>query len=113
MGGLLAASRLGLPLVIVLINNDGGGIFHFLAVARENDVFEEHVATPHDLHTGRLAALFGFEHEPVVDPPAFRAALDRALASEGSTLIEVRTDREENRELHRRVNAAVEQAVGG
>lgn len=113
MGGLLAASRLGLPLVIVLINNDGGGIFHFLAVAQENDVFEEHVATPHALHTGRLAALFGFEHEPVVDPPAFRAALDRALATEGPTLIEVRTDREENRELHRRVGAAVERAVGG
>ncbi len=112
MGGLLAASRLGVSLVIVLLNNDGGGIFHFLAVAQESDVFEEHVATPHELHTGRLAALFGLEHEPVDDPTAFRAALDRALASEGSTLIEVRTDREENRELHRRVNDAVEEALG-
>ena len=113
MGGLLAAIRLGLQLVIVLLNNDGGGIFHFLRVAEEADVFEEHVATPHALHTGRLASLFGLEHEPVADPPAFRAALDRALASDGSTLIEVRTDREANRELHRRVNEAVERAVGG
>jgi hypothetical protein len=35
IGGLLAASRLGLALTVVLLNNDGGGIFHFLPVARE------------------------------------------------------------------------------
>ena len=113
IGGLLAASRLGLKLVVVLVNNDGGGIFHFLPVAGETDAFEEHVATPHGLHTGRLAALFGLEHEPVIDPEAFRAALDRALAADGSTLIEVRTGRAENLELHRRVAAAVTEALGG
>ena len=43
IGGLLAASRLGLALTIVLLNNDGGGIFHFLPVAGEADAFEEHV----------------------------------------------------------------------
>jgi 2-succinyl-5-enolpyruvyl-6-hydroxy-3-cyclohexene-1-carboxylate synthase len=113
MGGLLDASRLGLNLVIVLLNNDGGGIFHFLPVAGETDAFEEHVATPHGLHTGRLASLFGLEHEPVIDPEAFRAALERALVADGSTLIEVRTDRAENLELHRRIAAAVTEAVGG
>jgi 2-succinyl-5-enolpyruvyl-6-hydroxy-3-cyclohexene-1-carboxylate synthase len=113
LGGLLASDRLGLNLVVVLINNDGGGIFHFLPIAGEEDAFEEHVATPHGVHTGRLAALFGMEHDPVVDPPAFRAALDRALMAEGSTLIEVRTDRAENLDLHRRVAAAVTEALGG
>ena len=53
IGGLLAASRLGLSLTIVLLNNDGGGIFHFLAVAGETDAFEEHVATPHGLDFAR------------------------------------------------------------
>jgi len=113
IGGLLASDRLGLNLVIVLINNDGGGIFHFLPVAGETDAFEEHVATPHGLHTGRLASLFGLVHEPVIDAEAFRAALDRALVADGSTLIEVRTDRNENLELHRRIAAAVTEALGG
>ena len=37
VGGLLAARRLGLPLAIVLVDNDGGGIFDFLPVAGERD----------------------------------------------------------------------------
>ncbi len=112
VGGLLAASRLGLPLVIVLLNNDGGGIFHFLPLAGRHDAFEEHVATPHGVEPERVAALFGLEHRPVADPTDLREALDAALAHGGATLIEVRTDREENRELHRRVFAAVAEAVG-
>ncbi len=111
LGGLLAASRLELPLVIVLINNDGGGIFHFLPIAGERDAFEEHVATPHGLDFGLLAAAFGVVHLPVSDPPAFRVALDEALVSGRVTLIEVRTEREANRALHRRVFDAVAEAV--
>ncbi len=59
IGGLLAARRHGLSLTIVLINNDGGGIFHFLPVAGETDAFEEHVATPHGLDFAHAAELYG------------------------------------------------------
>ncbi|MFL5905865.1 MAG: hypothetical protein ACJ76Q_18950, partial [Solirubrobacteraceae bacterium] len=46
VGALASARRLGLSLTIVLLDNDGGGIFSFLPVAREGDAFVEHVATP-------------------------------------------------------------------
>jgi 2-succinyl-5-enolpyruvyl-6-hydroxy-3-cyclohexene-1-carboxylate synthase len=111
MGGLLASMRLELPLVIVLLDNDGGGIFHFLPVAGQHDAFEEHVATPHGLDFGLLTSVFGIAHVPVADPAAFRAALDEALAGGGVTLIQVRTERKTNRELHRRVNEAVVEAL--
>jgi 2-succinyl-5-enolpyruvyl-6-hydroxy-3-cyclohexene-1-carboxylate synthase len=111
MGGLLAAARLDLPLVMVLLNNDGGGIFHFLPIAGESDVFEEHVATPHGLDFGLVAAAFGMVHMPVSDPPSFRVALDEALVGGRVTLIEVRTEREANRALHRRLLDAVAEAV--
>ena len=56
-GGLLAAGGSSLALTrIVLLNNDGGGIFHFLPVAGETDAFEEHVATPHGLDFSLAAA---------------------------------------------------------
>jgi len=111
IGGLLAARRLGLPLVIVLLNNDGGGIFHFLPVEREGADFEEHVATPHGLDFAHAAALYGLGHERIASPEALRAALDGALASHGATILEVRTDRAENVALHRRVWEAVAGSV--
>ena len=111
VGGLLAARRLGLPLVIVLLNNDGGGIFHFLPVEREGADFEEHVATPHGLDFAHAAALYGLGHVRVEDPATFREALDGALAAGTATILEVRTDRAENVELHRRVWEAVAGSV--
>jgi 2-succinyl-5-enolpyruvyl-6-hydroxy-3-cyclohexene-1-carboxylate synthase len=106
IGGLLAASRLGLGLTIVLLNNDGGGIFHFLAVAGETDAFEEHVATPHGLDFSRAAALYGCAHTLVETVDALRSAVEASIAGDATTLVEVRTDREENLALHRRVEEA-------
>jgi 2-succinyl-5-enolpyruvyl-6-hydroxy-3-cyclohexene-1-carboxylate synthase len=103
VGGLLCASRLELKITVVLLNNDGGGIFHFLPVAAEVDVFEEHVATPHGLDFGRAAAMYGCEHGRVERPEGFAVALDRALSARRTAILEVRTDRQANLALHRRV----------
>jgi 2-succinyl-5-enolpyruvyl-6-hydroxy-3-cyclohexene-1-carboxylate synthase len=112
IGGLLAASRLGLRLVIVLIDNDGGGIFNFLPVAAGAGAeFEPHVATPHGLDFAHAAELYGLGWERAQDVESFRAALGRALASERSTIVCVRTDRTENVELHRRVWESVRDAA--
>jgi 2-succinyl-5-enolpyruvyl-6-hydroxy-3-cyclohexene-1-carboxylate synthase len=106
IGGLLAASRLRLPLTIVLLNNDGGGIFHFLAVAGETDAFEEHVATPHGLDFARAAALYGCEYRRPETLADLRDAVQTSIAGDATTIIEVRTDRAENLALHRRVAEA-------
>jgi len=107
VGGLLAARRVGVPLVLVVLDNDGGGIFHFLAVAGEGEDFERHVATPHGLDFAHAAALYGCAYERVASPDALRSALDAALAASGTTIIVVRSDREANVALHRRVWEAV------
>ncbi|MGI8579419.1 MAG: 2-succinyl-5-enolpyruvyl-6-hydroxy-3-cyclohexene-1-carboxylic-acid synthase [Solirubrobacteraceae bacterium] len=106
LGGLLAAGRLGLSLTIVLLNNDGGGIFHFLPLVSASDVFEHHVATPHGLDFAAAAQLYGIEHRRIDDLEALRIALEEP-ASKGTRILEVRTDREANVALHRRVWDAV------
>jgi 2-succinyl-5-enolpyruvyl-6-hydroxy-3-cyclohexene-1-carboxylate synthase len=108
IGGLLAAARLGLRLAIVLLDNDGGGIFDFLPVSREGEAYETHVATPHGLDFAHAAELYGCDHVRAETPEDFRAALDGALVADGTTIIAVRTDRKENVGLH----AAVWEAVG-
>jgi 2-succinyl-5-enolpyruvyl-6-hydroxy-3-cyclohexene-1-carboxylate synthase len=99
LGALLSASRLSLALTVVLVDNGGGGIFDFLPVATQTDVYEEHVATPTGLDAERVAALFGLDYERVDELGAIREA--------PGTLLHVRTDRAENLALHRRLQEAV------
>jgi 2-succinyl-5-enolpyruvyl-6-hydroxy-3-cyclohexene-1-carboxylate synthase len=108
IGGLLAARRCGLPLTIVLLNNDGGGIFHFLPVASQRDAFEEHVATPHGLDFGTVAELYGLGYERARDLGSLSSAVARSIGSARTNIIEVRTEREENLEVHRRIAQAVQ-----
>ena len=110
IGGLLAAKRLGLELTIVLLNNEGGGIFDFLPVssaATAKNVYTRHIATPTGLDFAQAAALYGLSHETVADVANLRAALERALATRGSAIVEVRSERGANVKLHRRVWDAV------
>jgi 2-succinyl-5-enolpyruvyl-6-hydroxy-3-cyclohexene-1-carboxylate synthase len=111
VGGLLAARRLGLKLTIVLLNNDGGGIFHFLPVAGQTDAFEEHVATPHGLGFAAVAGVYGCRHELIESSADLTAAVEAALGSGQTEILEVRTDRAENLALHRRVAEAVATAL--
>lgn len=109
LGGLLAARRLDLPLTIVVVNNDGGGIFSFLPVANLTDRFEELFGTPHGLDLAHAAALCGARLERPQSPGELRTALREAS---GLTIIEVRTDRALNVEQHRALQQRVSQALG-
>jgi 2-succinyl-5-enolpyruvyl-6-hydroxy-3-cyclohexene-1-carboxylate synthase len=124
IGGLLAARRLGLKLTIVLLDNGGGGIFDFLPVAdtaiarrtepsgeQEQDIYTRHIATPTGLDFSAAASLYGLSHERAEDVSGFRAALERALARQNSSIVEVRGDRAANVQLHRRVWGAVSAAI--
>jgi 2-succinyl-5-enolpyruvyl-6-hydroxy-3-cyclohexene-1-carboxylate synthase len=114
VGGLLAASRLGLKVTIVLLHNDGGGIFHFLPVSKTHPPadFEAHVATPHGLDFAHAAALYSCDYEVARDVEGFRAALARALAAERTSIVAVHTDRAANVALHRAVWDEVARQAG-
>jgi 2-succinyl-5-enolpyruvyl-6-hydroxy-3-cyclohexene-1-carboxylate synthase len=111
LGALLCATRPGVALTIVLVDNGGGGIFDFLPVASQTDAFEEHVATPTGLDFERAAALFGLAYAAPATVPELRAAVEGARTARGTTLLHVRTERAANVALHRRVWSAVADAV--
>jgi 2-succinyl-5-enolpyruvyl-6-hydroxy-3-cyclohexene-1-carboxylate synthase len=111
VGGLLSARRLDLPLTIVLLNNDGGGIFHFLPVAGQTDAFEEHVATPHGLRFELAAQLYGCVFVRADTSQELEQAVLESVPRRGVTIIEVITDREANLALHRRVAEAAAAAA--
>ena len=112
--GLLAAKLHGLSATIVLINNDGGGIFSFLPQASERDQFERLFGTPHGLDFRPLAELYGARYTLAASWEAFRAALSAGIQGEGLHIVEVRTERAQNVADHRAiwplVHAALERA---
>ncbi len=111
-GSFVALRKLDAPLVVVGVNNDGGGIFHFLPVRARTERFEELFGTPHGLGLGPLAALGGLDHVLFdAGAPEVGAAVAAALASGRSTLVELRSDREANVEQHRRAYERLVAAV--
>ena len=110
LGGLIAAARLRIPLGVLCVNNDGGGIFNFLPIAQHAARFEELFATPHGLDLEGAARLCGAEFTRVSDAKALRTALQRPAQT--LRLLEARTDRAANVAQHRALQEAVIAALG-
>jgi 2-succinyl-5-enolpyruvyl-6-hydroxy-3-cyclohexene-1-carboxylate synthase len=96
--GLLAARRHDVRLTIVVLDNDGGGIFSFLPVAdhAEKEAFEEHFVVPHGLDLGALCRGAGAAHARASSWEHFRTAFKEALAAPGLSVVEVPVDRDRN-----------------
>jgi 2-succinyl-5-enolpyruvyl-6-hydroxy-3-cyclohexene-1-carboxylate synthase len=120
LNALVAARLHGLSATIVLVNNDGGGIFSFLPQARPGvpvpgsglpEHYEELFGTPHGIDVGPIVASLGGEHRLVGDAAALGAAVRDSVGRPGVRVIELRTDRARNLELHRDLAAAVRRAL--
>lgn len=111
LGGLLAARRYGIPLTIVVVNNDGGGIFHFLPQSRQVERFEEFFATPHGLDFAHAADLFGLGHRVIRDPNALLPVVAASLESAECRILEFRTDPKRNVEIHAEIERAASEAL--
>lgn len=90
--GLLLRNKLVGHLTIVLINNNGGGIFEMLPISRFDPPFEEFFATPQNVDIARLCAAYGVEYERIQTWEHFRKLLE-ALPDWGVRVLELQTDR--------------------
>jgi 2-succinyl-5-enolpyruvyl-6-hydroxy-3-cyclohexene-1-carboxylate synthase len=108
IGGLAALRDVSTPVRIVVIDNGGGGIFHFLPQeqALEGAEFEALLGTPRGVDSAKAAALFDLPHRRLES----LAELPDALAA-GTGLIEVRTDRTTNVATHRHLQERVQAAL--
>jgi 2-succinyl-5-enolpyruvyl-6-hydroxy-3-cyclohexene-1-carboxylate synthase len=100
IGGLLAARRYNLRATIVVLNNDGGGIFSFLPAAAYGEAirFDELFTTPHGVDLSAVAPLYGLVHTRVASWNDYADAVDKSFVHAGVSIIEVPIDREANLE---------------
>ena len=111
MNGLLAARLHELDATIVVLNNDGGGIFSFLPQAAHPEHFEQLFGTPHGLEFGAAAELYGARYHQADSWTAFRNGVSAGIGGRGLHIVEMRTDRTRNVVLHRDAWAAVATAL--
>jgi len=98
-------------LVIVVVNNDGGGIFSLLPQAGLPG-FERVFGTPHGVDVAAVAGTAGCDHTLVSRAADLAPAVLAAAAEGGLHLVEVRTDRAANAALHADLRTQVAAAVG-
>lgn len=108
LGGLAALRDVSTPVRIVVIDNNGGGIFHFLSQegALDGEEFEALLGTPRRVDVAKAAALFDLPHRRLDSLDE----LPDAMAA-GTCLIEATTSRQGNLALHRDVESAVAAAI--
>ncbi len=117
LNALVAARLHRLSATIVLMDNDGGGIFSFLSQASIDapgvglpDHYEELFGTPHGIDVGPIVTALGGEFR-TVESAELRDALTASIGRPGVRVLRYRTDRARNVELHREAAAAVSAAL--
>lgn len=111
MNGLLAAKAYKLNITILLINNNGGGIFSFLPQANYKDHFEALFGTPADLPFEHAVSMYNGSYRMAENQTELQKALAQSYQEDGLSVVEVQTDRDENRLWHQQRWQAIEEEI--
>jgi len=111
LNSLSMVRELESPMVIVVQNNNGGGIFSFLPIQADNPKFEQYFGTPHHLSFHGASDLFNLNYVLVDTPDVFAKTYTVALKSTTSTIIEVPTNRTANLKLHQQLQNYIEGTI--
>ncbi len=99
------------PLTIVVINNNGGGIFSFLPVSQCDEIFEPYFGTPHNLTFEKAASMFSINYHNPKTVEQFIDIYQIAQTDNKPTLIEITTDRNDNYREHQKIQSQLKQKL--
>jgi len=95
------------PVTIVLLNNNGGGIFHRLPVRAIEPPFTDLFITPHGLDFSGVIQMYGLAHIRPQSRAEFQASLRESIRSSTPTVIELQTDGSEDDVRRRELNEII------
>jgi 2-succinyl-5-enolpyruvyl-6-hydroxy-3-cyclohexene-1-carboxylate synthase len=111
LNGLLAAKKYSLPLNIILINNNGGGIFEVLPISKYKEVFNEFFIAPHNLDFSHFAKAYQGNYNLIKDWDDFNLNFTSALKNENFSVLEVKTNAVKSLQLRKKYWDEVEKQL--
>ena len=84
------------PVLLVLLNNHGGGIFSFLPIIRQTEIFEPFFGTPHSYDFSSVSEMFDLGYFNPDSISAFESDYTKAVRENKSVVIEIYSEREKN-----------------
>lgn len=100
LNGLLIAKHYQINLTILLVNNNGGGIFSFLPQAKNGKHFEALFGTPLDIEFKKAIEMYDGNYYHAADEGSLQSILKESYVTGGLSVIEVKTDRTQNSKWH-------------
>lgn len=97
LNGLHNAIKFNIPLTVVLINNNGGGIFESLPISGYKDVFKENFSTPLNVDFKKLVEAYGGNHYKIKSWKDFKERVILSSKNKKLTVLEIQTDAKESK----------------
>ncbi len=104
-------SQKGVHVILIIINNNGGGIFSFLPISAYPETFEKYFGMPHGYHFDCIAKMFDIDFSVVHKPDELKKNYQNALKKGVSKIIEVATNRSENLKLHKDLQSIIKKEL--
>lgn len=92
INSLLISVQNKISLIIILVNNSGGGIFEVLPIAKYRNVFEKYFRSKHNLNFKKIVTSFHCRHRAVKSWSHLEAEIKKALSTKNLTVLELNTD---------------------
>lgn len=103
LNALATAAKFAIPLTIIVINNNGGGIFESLPIANRVKHFDKFFIAPHDLELGEIVQSFGINYQLVTTKRRLQQNLKNAMNKNLPSVIEIQTDAVKSVELRTKI----------
>ena len=89
---LLTAVKYKIPLVVILINNNGGAIFGMLPVSSYGKKFKDYFINPHNLNFASIVKSFGADYNIIRNREELKKSMAAAFKGKKLTVLEIKTD---------------------
>jgi 2-succinyl-5-enolpyruvyl-6-hydroxy-3-cyclohexene-1-carboxylate synthase len=92
LSALITMNKYDIKFVIIVINNNGGGIFASLPIANKVKGFKEYFLTPHNMDLKEITNSFGIDHQLITNPKKLNKALSEMTIKNLPLVLEIKTD---------------------